>query len=884
MLRVFLTGQLRAICAFALLIFLAACGGGSSSGISMDLAKDLLRTFDRNGVYWNPAEPGTGFFYESQGGMAIVTFYMYETTGKPVWYSAIGKDDFYLTGTFKGTLKRFSGGQPATSTVQRTPTSTDMGEVQLTFQSTGSVIVDLPGRSYTAQRFNKPGTVQPASPAQPETGIYWNPEESGRGYTVEVSNGSAVVGVFHYDQTGHPVWHLVVAPFSGADGRAAGPFLSYSGGQSLSGPYKPNAEVPAQGEFGLEFTQACSGKVQFPGMAAVNVTRFAFGVAGTECRSRYNPATSYLDKFSVSVLGPTAITGDSHLGGRPTPTISFKVQGDYAGDVVGLYFDDPGGPFATVPSTSISLNSGHQIFPEPLTRQGRYQGNLRIFLCQPGNCKIQFKGSPLVIPYDFNVGPGFAAPATPVEIAFRPQDLVASSSFKIVVPARTTALSLKWESATDAAWSAPGFEVDSGGNIKVPHQETSLEMRIEVTSRRNQTPPRLFMFGNATGSGALANTSIFAGSADFKLTQAAVVDVAGALRPLAGAPGWWNFQGNAARTGFVPASLDASKFTRRFTGSEKNPTSAVAEGGRVCIGANPTPLSADSGRIQCMDEATGKVLWSAPYGGNELHPPAIAGGRLVVSSSGTRGRLSALNMADGATLWNSAGLVSDFNPPTTVGDAVFAGCGAGMLCRFDAATGQSAWITAGSSVYYGTIAGAKLLGGDAHSLARIDAAGGASLGTVALGGAPFGQSWGALVVDANLAAYGATSNRLVKIHPELGAVLWKTDDEFLSPPVVAGDLLYVATKGGLQGRSRADGSLKWTWRAPKAWSEIPRGGVSLVLVGKYAFVGDPTGTRAVDVESGQAVWFDSARGPMAVSANGILYISDPNGLVAINLH
>src|SRR5688572_27387633 len=71
----------------------AACGGGSTESpprVASALKTDV-RAFSGHGVYWNPAEPGTGFFFEAQAGSAIATFYAYTEDGRPVWYTGEGQ-------------------------------------------------------------------------------------------------------------------------------------------------------------------------------------------------------------------------------------------------------------------------------------------------------------------------------------------------------------------------------------------------------------------------------------------------------------------------------------------------------------------------------------------------------------------------------------------------------------------------------------------------------------------------------------------------------------------------------------------------------------------------------------------------------------------------
>jgi hypothetical protein len=288
----------RIACALVLSLVLVACGGGSSEPAGGQALKADVSTFTGHGVYWNPAESGTGFFFEAQGGTGVITIYAYEADGRPVWYSAVGPftDGGGARYSFTGTLQRFSGGQSATSTVPKTPTSTSMGTVAVVFEG-NTAQVQVPGRSYTAEKFYKAGQGTANTAVQPETGIYWNPTESGRGFTIETNSNVATVALFHYADDGQPTWNLVVVPLTGGSAaNVSGQLVATAGGQTLSGPYQaPTATV--QGSFGLSFTAACSGSLTFPGMAATPVRRFAFGTlaAGAECRT--TPPVVYIPGY-----------------------------------------------------------------------------------------------------------------------------------------------------------------------------------------------------------------------------------------------------------------------------------------------------------------------------------------------------------------------------------------------------------------------------------------------------------------------------------------------------------------------------------------------------------------------------------------------------------
>lgn len=282
---------LRAACTaiLATVMALAGCGGGASPGAGEAAKADAAPVFTGNGVWWNPAESGSGFFFEAQGATAVVTFYMYEAGGRAVWYTGPGGFAALAGGKFQfdGALQRYTGGQSGKSIAPKQPTgSTPAGTVSITFdgfKAQGTVA----GRSFSAQKFFQSGAT--ASAVQPETGIYWNPSEGGRGYTIEVNNNLAVVTAFHYTEDGQALWHLVTVPFtSSASGTASGDFTAFSGGQTLAGPYKAPSSSAVEGRFGLAFSAACEGQLAFPQLPAIAVKRFAFGSlpAGGECRAK----------------------------------------------------------------------------------------------------------------------------------------------------------------------------------------------------------------------------------------------------------------------------------------------------------------------------------------------------------------------------------------------------------------------------------------------------------------------------------------------------------------------------------------------------------------------------------------------------------------------
>ncbi len=292
---IFLFG-LRGFGTFLVLLLLASCGGTGGGGLIGGNAASAV-----TGTWWNPAEPGTHLFVEGQGDKAAATLFAYEDDGRPVWYGVVGSLRPNAAGELElvGTLQRFRGGQSARSAEPRPPTATAIGPIQIAF-SGNQAVVQVPGRRFEVTKAN-PGAPGIGSRDAPETGILWNPAEGGRGYAVEVIQGSTRLSIYHYDEAGEPTWNLVTGqPVQGA---FTAELQRYEGGQTLVGPYRPATRVPGGEPFQVRFTSACEASFIFPGMAETQVRRPLFGdlAAGGECRSR-STVRAADPKLAVAIL------------------------------------------------------------------------------------------------------------------------------------------------------------------------------------------------------------------------------------------------------------------------------------------------------------------------------------------------------------------------------------------------------------------------------------------------------------------------------------------------------------------------------------------------------------------------------------------------------
>jgi len=112
----------------------------------------------------------------------------------------------------------------------------------------------------------------------PQNGWWWNPNESGRGFALEVQNGTLFIAGFMYDNTGNPVWYTSGPAPMNSDTQYIGKWLSYGGGQTLNGTYKPATLTNgAVGSVMINFSSPTAGVMQMPNGSLIPIVRFPFG-------------------------------------------------------------------------------------------------------------------------------------------------------------------------------------------------------------------------------------------------------------------------------------------------------------------------------------------------------------------------------------------------------------------------------------------------------------------------------------------------------------------------------------------------------------------------------------------------------------------------------
>ena len=194
-------------------------------------------------------------------------------------------------------------------------------------------------------------------PPSPAAGVWWNPAEGGRGFTIEKSGNNLFMAAYLYDASGRSTWYGAgPAPMTGASFSA--PMTTYSGGQTLTGAYKPPAQGASPGNIAVTFSDAAHGTLTWPG-GTIPIQRYEFATRGLNSPPAatqphtgwwWNPgeggrgfsveiqnntafiATYMYDSAGNSVWfasGPAALTGSSYLGSWSSYTGGQTLTGAY---------------------------------------------------------------------------------------------------------------------------------------------------------------------------------------------------------------------------------------------------------------------------------------------------------------------------------------------------------------------------------------------------------------------------------------------------------------------------------------------------------------------------------------------------------------------------
>lgn len=250
----------------------AICGSGMLDTLSaLKLAHPQARAVPEAGWWWNPNESGTGYSLEIQGNRLFMAAFTYAPDGRAVWHVAAGK--LTQEGLFSSDITEYTGGQTLSGPYQQARVKHSLLPMQLECETPVTCTLSLADRKVEISRFRYDTTEQPARP--PETGWWWNAEESGRGFFLEVQGNTISLAGYMYDLLGQAVWYTATG--TAADFRAGTTWSEYANGQTLTGTYQAaQLKNSAVGPLKLVFTSPQKAVLTLPDGRNLALQRFEF--------------------------------------------------------------------------------------------------------------------------------------------------------------------------------------------------------------------------------------------------------------------------------------------------------------------------------------------------------------------------------------------------------------------------------------------------------------------------------------------------------------------------------------------------------------------------------------------------------------------------------
>ncbi|MBI1890296.1 MAG: hypothetical protein HYS18_06615 [Burkholderiales bacterium] len=249
-----------------------------SAAVLLSMCANAYAITPQSGWWWNPAEGGRGFTIEAQNGSIFFAAYLYDASGRATWYAA---GPAAMSGsTFTAPLRTYLGGQTLTGAYRATSGTADNGNVTITFTDETHGSMTWAGGTVLIQRyeFGTNGLSTANSAGLPQAGWWWNPNEPGRGFSIEAQNDKLFMAGYMYDDAGNPIWYAIGPMPMTSNLNFGGIWQQYGNGQTLTGTYRSASLVNFNvGYMGLAFSSPREATMTLPDGRAISLQRYEFG-------------------------------------------------------------------------------------------------------------------------------------------------------------------------------------------------------------------------------------------------------------------------------------------------------------------------------------------------------------------------------------------------------------------------------------------------------------------------------------------------------------------------------------------------------------------------------------------------------------------------------
>jgi outer membrane protein assembly factor BamB len=365
-------------------------------------------------------------------------------------------------------------------------------------------------------------------------------------------------------------------------------------------------------------------------------------------------------------------------------------------------------------------------------------------------------------------------------------------------------------------------------------------------------------------------------------------------------PSWTQYQGNAAHTGYVLASVDATKIaplwslTRAQLGQSSLIPGAVTDGSHVYISA----YSESTYQVLALDPITGSTSWSCdlvPHGSHGFSAPSVGNGEVYVHQWGQSSGVPAseypylfgLNAATGSIQFATShpGQWSSGSRPTIADTQAFAAGGYfGGLDAYNGVAGGIQW-SAPVNQQYGWIPAA-----DAQNvyvyMGRAGATPGPSIGTLYRFDRTTGARTSILNTDDTISmrdgtvflggpntalalTNGSGGQTLVSFDLAAGNVRWRSVGNYQNCFAITDGIIFAPNGSELDLLDEATGQKVNQWLAPAGQSLAG----NLLVTDNLIFAQTGAATYALNRQTLSPVWSTNMTGDLALGDN-MLVISN----------
>jgi len=114
----------------------------------------------------------------------------------------------------------------------------------------------------------------------PESGWWWNSNQSGRGYSIEIDNGRLFFAAYGYASDGSSIWYTSNGAMT-SDTAYSGTLEAFSNGQTLTGSYQAPTSLGSIGTMSLSFSSSQVANLTLPGSSPISITRYDITSGGS---------------------------------------------------------------------------------------------------------------------------------------------------------------------------------------------------------------------------------------------------------------------------------------------------------------------------------------------------------------------------------------------------------------------------------------------------------------------------------------------------------------------------------------------------------------------------------------------------------------------------